>query len=142
MEKKTVRQKNWSSFKTYFVSAHEEFAESTQTARLASFQSNNANTILQTVTVIYNLANATLAGRESMDALTLTVSNQTVALTEANAKLVTALAKIITFERELGATRLTPNPRPGSRIVIDPNITYNHYCWTHGTTYSHPSSEY
>ena len=141
MEKKAGRRKNWSSFKTYFASAHEELVESTQTARSAGFQTNNANTIFQTVTAINNLANATLADRESMAALTLTVSTQTVALAEANLKLVSALAKITALKRELGAARLSPNPRPGPRIPRDPNTTYTHYCWTHGPTFSHPSSE-
>ena len=141
MEKKTDRRKFCSSFKTYFVSAHDELVESTQTARSAGFQSKNANTILQTVMAINNLANATLAGRESMAALTLTVSNQTVALAEANTKMVTVLAKITALERELGAARLAPNPRPGPRIVRDPKITYTHYYWTYGSACSHPSSE-
>ena len=76
-----------------------------------------------------------------MAALTLTVSNQTIALAEANTKLANALAKITILERELVAARLAPNPRPGPRIVRDAHISYTHYCWTHGPTCSHQSSD-
>ena len=62
-----------------------------------------------------------------MAALTLAVSNQTIALAEVNTKLVTALAKITVLERELGAACLAPNPLPGPRIIRDANITYTHY---------------
>ena len=136
-KRKPITEKNWTSFKTYFAIANKEIIESTQTAQTAGFQSNNADSIRQTATAIDNLANATLADRESMVALTLTVSNQTVALAEANAKLVNALAKIIILKRDLGAARLSPNPCPSPRIVREAKISYTHYCWPHKPTCSH-----
>ena len=72
-----------------------------------------------------------------MAALTLTVSTQTVALAEANVKLVTALAKITVLERELVAAREANARGPsGPRHT---NVSYTNYCWTHGPTCSHPS---
>ena len=58
-----------------------------------------------TVTAIDNLANATIADRESMSALTLIVSNKTITLAEANEKLVSALAQITILTRDLGVAR-------------------------------------
>ena len=136
-KRKPTAAKIWTSFKTYFAIAHEELVESTQTAQTAGFQANNADSIRQTVTTSDNLANATLANRESMAEITLTVSNQTVALTDANAKLVNVLAKITILERDLGAVRLSPDPCHGPRIIWGANISYTHYCWTHGPTCSH-----
>ena len=151
-KRKPAAAKTWIQFKIDFAIAHEELVESTQTAQTAGFQANNADTIQQTATAIENLANATLADRESMAALTLTVSTQTVALAEANVKLVTALAKITILEKELGTARQN-NPRStilessGTARQTNPraprgtSITYCHYCWTHGPTCSHPSGE-
>ena len=86
------------------------------------------------------LANATIADRDPMLALTLTVSSETVALAEANEKLVSALAQITILTRDLGVAR-GRNSRGGPRtpdVVID----YCHYCWTHVPNCSHPSEEY
>ena len=121
----------WAQFKTYFAIAREELVDSTQTAQTVGFQSNNTEFIRQTVTAIDNLANATLANRGSMVALTLTGPNQTIALVEANEKLVNALAKITILERDLGIARLSPDPRHGPRVICETNISYTHYCWTH-----------
>ena len=135
-KRKPLNEKTWTQFKIDFALAHEELVESTQTAQAAGYQANSAETIRQTAAAIENLANATLADRESMAALTLTVSTQTTALAEANTKLVTALAKITMLERELTMARAT-NPRAPTNAAV----SYTHYCWTHGPTCSHPSCE-
>ena len=140
-KRKPAANKTWNQFKVDFAIAHEELVESNQTAQSAGFQANNATIQQDTVTAIENLANATLADRESMAALTLTVSNQAVALAEANANLVTARARIAILENDLVAARLANDPRRPPRTPRDPSVTYTHYCWTHGPKCSHKSSE-
>ena len=136
-KRKPTAEKDWAQFKIYFTIAHEELVESNQTAQATGFQVNNTAVQRDTVTAINNLANATIADRESMSALTITVSNKTVTLAEANEKIVSALAQITILTRDLGVARWG-NPRGGPRtpaVVID----YRHYCWTHVPTCSHPS---
>ena len=79
------------------------------TAQAVGFQVNKSIVQRDTVTSINSLANATIADRDSMAALTLNVSNQTVALAEANVKLVSALVQITVLTRDLGVARGT-NP--------------------------------
>ena len=151
-KRKPAANKTWTQFKVDFAIAHEELVESTQTAQAAGFQANNAETIRQTAAAIENLANATIADRESMAALTLTVSTQTtalseaaVALAEANVKLHTALARITILERQLAAAHLSsprvPRVPSGPNTPSDRPVAYIHYCWTHGPKCSHPSTE-
>ena len=72
-------EKIWAQLKLDFAMAHAELRESQQTSKLAGFQANNAEVIpKETAEAIANLASATLADRNTMTAMQLTISTLTV----------------------------------------------------------------
>ena len=131
----TRNLKTWDRFKDDFSEAYMDI-EATATARTAGFQANNANldSIHQdTVVAIENLANATLADRESIATLTTTIGKLTVDLAETNARLAKALADNASLTTKLAGRKNTTN--------INRNVSYTNYCWTHGPTSSHSSKD-
>jgi len=136
---KPATEKILTHFKIYFALVHEELVESNQTAQATGFYTNNATVQRDTVNTIDNLGNVTIADRDPIAALALTVSSQTVALVEANTKLVRALAQITVLTREFGVSRGNISRR--DPLQPAPAGKYCHYCWTHGPTCSHPSPE-
>merc|ERR1740124_885764 len=127
--------KIWDEFKLRFTEAHADLQEASETARTSWFQSNNAeeSTIHQdTVEAVANLVNATVADRESIAALTNTVARLTVQAATINEKLV----KDLTENKHLSATSAGTNSDPRMEV------SYTHYCWTHGPKCSHTSRNY
>jgi len=84
------------------------------------------------VEAIANLVNATVADRESIAALTNTVARLTVQAATVNEKLV----KDLTENKHLSATAAGTNSDPRMEV------SYTHYCWTHGPKCSHTSRNY
>ena len=143
-KRKPDADRTWVQFKIDFSIAHQELVESTQTAQTAGYQGNNADSghlnaerEQDTIEAISNLANATLADRESIAALTQTISRLTVEIAESNAKLVRALAANNELTKKLANTSRVRTPR-------DPDLpppSYTHYCYTHGPKSSHSSGD-
>ena len=152
-KRKPAQYKTWAQFKVDFTIAHNELREEQQTTRGAGFHANAVQDLQQeTATAIANLANATLADRETMTAMQANISTLTTQLSEANAKLVDAL-NVCTTLKELLATRNSSNGNGGSngggrngggRNTGGGNSSssqYVHYCWTHGILSGHTSAE-
>ena len=98
---------------------------------------DNAKRQQDTIDAIASLSNVTIADRDTMAALTQTISRLTVEIAESNTKLVKALADNNELTQQLAA-------KLGTCILRDTNITtsYIHYCFTYGPKSSHSSRDY
>ena len=127
-KRRLAANKKWAAFKTSFAIAHQELRESQLTSSNAGFQSANAATGLQfeTVDALANLATATAADRTSVAALTATISQLTLELSAANAKIIQM------------AEQHTNQNAPGHRRT---RRAGPHYCHTHGSQVWHSSAK-
>ena len=126
---------------------HAELREFQQTSRSAGFQANNTEVIQrETAEVIANLANATLADRDTMKAMQLTISTLTVQLAEANKKVIDIFNSMANLQFQLNALYSNTN-RGGARRGPTRNggstntLTFTHYCWTHGPKCGYTSAD-
>ena len=92
--------KTWDRFKTHFARAYHELKEASATAKSAGYSGNNA---IQEdhVQALTNLANATVADRETMANLTATINSLSLQLSQTNAKLNDALATTARLQSEI-----------------------------------------
>ena len=144
-------QKTWAQFKVDFALAHSELRESQQTNRTGGY-ANNATEMhdmqQETATAIANLANATLADRETMTSMQATISTLTLQLAEVNQKLVDSLNVATTLKTQLvtaaGSAQGGGNAGNGGGAwtpVRQTQQSYTHYCWTHGVKSGHTSAQ-
>jgi hypothetical protein len=126
-KRRSVANKTSDTFKTECALADQELSESQLTTGSTSFHSANAAIDLQheTAYAIANLVTATTTDRQSVAALTATISQLTLELSAANTKL---LARATQSNRNSGGgtPRRQCNPGP-------------HYCFTHGSKVHHTS---
>ena len=122
-----IAQKTWDQFKLHFSRAYNELKETMDTSRTAGY-ANNA----ETAQALNNLANATIADRESMANMTATINSLTQRLAETNAKLNQVINLNTKLQADLG------NPK-GTRPKSPKIVTFDKYCWTHGPQASHDS---
>ena len=147
-KRQTALYKTWAQFKVDFTIAHNELREDQRTTRDAGFQANSAIQ-QETANAIANLANATLADRETMTAMQTNIGTLTLQLAEANAKLVEALIVSTTLKEQLasrggngGQTRGNFSGRGnGGRGGGAAQPVFDKYCWTHGPTTGHTGAE-
>jgi len=101
----------------------------------------------ETATAIVNLANATLADRDTTTLMQAGITTLTLQLAKINRKLVDSLNVATTLKEQLvtatgsalgsggnGGGGWTPVRTDGSHPV-----SYTHYCWTHGIKNGHTS---
>ena len=108
----TALYKTWAQFKIDFTVAHKELREDQQTTRGAGFHANAVQDLQQetaTATSIANLANATLADRETMTAMQANISTLTAQLSESNTKLVDALQVCTTLKELIAKCNINGN---------------------------------
>ena len=148
-----IIQKTWAQLKIDFSIYHNELRESQHTDNTSGFHGNNAEIIQQeTATAISNLANATLADRETMSAMQGAITILNTQLTEANKLLMDNVYFIATLKTEASAYIANGTGGGGGRgggngerghggggrgTDNDYIITFTHYCWTHGPKRSH-----
>jgi hypothetical protein len=104
-----VANKTWDAFKPEFALAHQELCESQLTTGSTGFHFANAAIVHQhkTADAMANFATATAANRQTVAALTATISQLTLKLSAANTKLLLAKA---TQQSCLNALALTTTP--------------------------------
>jgi len=140
-------EKTWAQFKIDFTLAHSEIRESQQTMRGGGFHTNNVQELQQeTATAIANLANETLADRETMTSIQATITTLKTQLSEANQKLVDAFKVCTTLKEKIASTKNNCNNRGGRGNGDDderraPVVEYTNYCHTHGILISHNSGD-
>ena len=106
--------KTWAQLKIDFSIAHNEPRESNHTTRSAGFHANNVQDLQQeTATTIVNLANATLADRETMTFMQSTIATLTAQLSDTNQKLVDALNLCATLKEKVAMMRRNHNNNRG-----------------------------
>jgi hypothetical protein len=127
-KRRSVANKTWDAFKTEFALAHQELRETQLTTGSTGFHSANSATVLQheTADAIANLATATTADRQTVAALTATISQLTLELSAANTKLLAKATQQTNRNSGGGTPRRQRNPGP-------------HYCFTHGSKVHHTS---
>lgn len=124
--------KTWDRFKTHFARAYHELKEASATAKSAGYSGNNA---IQEdhVQALTNLANATVADRETMANLTATINSLSLQLSQTNAKLNDALATTARLQSEIQSLKEGKKSKEKS--------SFTKYCWTHGIQCGHSSAE-
>ena len=128
-KRKPRATKTWDAFKTHFAAAHNEMRESIETSTTAGFHPTHTANAAE---AINNLANATVADRETMANLTSTISTLTKQLAETNAKLSQALQLTSSLQVEVESLK---------QAAKKSSPALNKYCWTHGRRCNHSSKE-
>lgn len=137
-------------FKIDFLLAYSELRESQQTNHTGGYASNATkmqNIQQETATVIANLANTTLADRETMTSIQATITTLTLQLAKVNQQLADSLnVATIRKEKLVAATGSTQGGggNGGAWTPVRPKETpqsYTHYCWTHGVESGHTSAQ-
>ena len=125
-------EKTWEKFKEHFARAHHELKEATATARTSGYTGNSAMQ-RDPFQALNNLANATVADRETMANLTATINVLTMQLSQTNTKLNEALVSTASLQLEPKSLKNVKNGKEKS--------TFNKYCWTQGIKCGHSSAE-
>ena len=103
----------------------------------------------ETATAIANLANATLADRETITSMQATITTLTLQLAKVNQKLVDSLTVATTLKEQLvaatgaaqgGGGRIGSAWTPAG-TGAPPPVSFIHYCWTHGIKCGHTSAQ-
>ena len=89
-------ERTWTRFKTDFTLAHQEHRENAVFGQGVFNQANNTDQQTEIVEAVANLAEATVADRNAVAALTATVSSLTTQLVVANEQLATVNAQLVT----------------------------------------------
>ena len=129
--RKPTAEKTWANFKKHFTRAHNDLRETKATTSAAGYHSANA-VQENTVTALNNLANATIADRQTMTNLTATISVLTQELAATNMKMAEAITRATKLEKEVAFLKKKP------KTSAPPST---HYCWTHGIRCAHTSKE-
>ena len=104
-------QKTWAQLKTDFSVAHAELRESQHTNRTGGYANNVEDIQQETATAIANLANATLADRDTMTAMQATITTLTAQLAGVNTQLVDSINASATLKAQVAT--LTANSYGG-----------------------------
>ena len=122
--------KTWENFKQLFARAYNELLE---TRGNANDGFHNANFVSQqhTAEALQNLANATIADKNTITTLTNSINSLTSQLASTNAKLSEALQLTTKLQNEVDRLKKDKNKAQKAQK----------YCWTHGPQCSHSSAE-
>ena len=149
-KRRNPADKNWTEFKIFFATSHQELRESQATTTGAGYhavnlvyhQSSNQVYKKETADAIANLATATASNRASVATLTNTNHNLAAAitLTLSNNKLVTALQDVARLTGTISELRRKKGYQSTATV---PEVGWSkiHYCWTCGYAYEHSSCD-
>ena len=125
-------EKTWSNFKKHFKRAYQELRESSATTTTAGYAANNIQE--STAQAIQNMANATMADRDTMSNLTATINTLTQQLAQTNLRLNESLALTAKLQADMQILKASGGKKTAA-------VARDKYCWTHGIKCGHSSKE-